>query len=188
MSLKSWIQEKNNNSLLEENIFKLSSGDVESLVYIYEETNLMVYGFVLSILRNIHESEDVLQELYIKIYENAFSYKKEGKPLAWIFTIAKNLCYMRLRKQKDMSDIDEINEYLKIDNKEYDNIDNKMLLSFLFQYISLEERNILMLHIVSGFKFKEIAEILDLSLSTVLSKYHRAIKKIKIVMEDINEE
>ena len=65
-------------------------------------------------------------------------------------------------------------------DKIVDNIDNKMLLSFLFQYISLEERNILMLHVISGFKFKEIAKILDLSLSTVLSKYHRAIKKIKI--------
>lgn len=188
MSLSTWIQEKNENSLLEVNILKLSNGDVEALVYIYKETRIKVYGFILSILRNVHEAEDVLQDVYIKIYENASSYKKESKPLAWIFTIAKNLCYMRLRKQKDISDIDEIKDYLKIDNKEYDNIDNKMLLSFLFQYISLEERNILMLHIVSGFKFKEIAIILDLSLSTVLSKYHRAIKKIKIVMEDINEE
>lgn len=42
-----------------------------------------------------------------------------------------------------------------------------------------EERQILMLHAVTGMKHREIAELLQLSLSTVLSKYHRALKKLR---------
>ena len=42
-----------------------------------------------------------------------------------------------------------------------------------------EEQNIILLHLLWGFKYKEIAEILNSNLSTILSKYHRSIKKLK---------
>ena len=49
----------------------------------------------------------------------------------------------------------------------------------IFEEISDEERNIIVLHSVSGFKFREISKLLEMPLATVLSKYNRAIKKIK---------
>ena len=49
-----------------------------------------------------------------------------------------------------------------------------------------EERNIVLLHLLWGFKHREIATILNSNLSTVLSKYHRAIKKLK-GMEGLHE-
>jgi RNA polymerase sigma-70 factor (ECF subfamily) len=45
--------------------------------------------------------------------------------------------------------------------------------------LSDEERQIIVLHAVAGFKHREIGEMLDLALPTVLSKYHRAIKKLR---------
>ena len=70
------------NSLIEESILNLVNRDKESLKDLYELTKTPVYGFVLSILKNKHEAEDVFQDIYIKIYENADSYNKEGKPMA----------------------------------------------------------------------------------------------------------
>lgn len=58
---------------------------------IYEETRGAVYGFSLSILRNAHDAEDVLQETYIRVFENSASYKPNGNPMPWILQIAKNL-------------------------------------------------------------------------------------------------
>lgn len=57
--------------LLENYIEKISYGNKAALSNLYESTKSSVYGFALSILKNTSDSEDVLQEVYIKIYENA---------------------------------------------------------------------------------------------------------------------
>lgn len=88
------------NSFLEEEIAMIALGNKDALSNIYYNTKHIVYGFSLSILKNIHEAEDILQEVFIKIYENADSYQANGKPLAWILTITKNLSLMKLRKKK----------------------------------------------------------------------------------------
>ena len=57
--------------------------------------------------------------------------------------------------------------------------DDKVVLQQCMRVLSDDERQIVVLHAVSGFKHREIAELMDLALPTVLSKYHRAIKKMK---------
>ena len=59
-----------------------------------------------------------------------------------------------------------------------------MILTIAFQKITDEERNIIMLHIIGGLKFHEISKMLELPLSTVLSKYHRTIKKLKKILKE----
>ncbi|MBQ9072394.1 MAG: RNA polymerase sigma factor [Bacilli bacterium] len=170
-------------SLLEEYIKNIGYGSKEALSSFYQITKTSVYGFALSILRNQHDAEDVLQEVYIKIYESASTYQANGKPLGWILTITKNLSLMKLRKQKNNKDIDEMKEFLS-DGKDTNDAETKLLLSAAFEIISDEERNILILHAVSGFRHREISKLLDMPLSTVLSKYNRAIKKIKKAMSE----
>lgn len=163
---------------LEKHIEDIAIGNKEALSNLYKLTKTSVYSFALSILKNLHEAEDVLQEVYIKIYENASYYQANGKPLAWILTITKNLSLMKLRKDKNHVDVDDFKEVLT-DYKGVKDAENKLLINNVFEYISDEERNILILHAVSGLKHREIAKMLELPLSTVLSKYNRAIKKIK---------
>ena len=54
----------------------------------------------------------------------------------------------------------------------------------LVDKLTKEEREIVILHVVNGFKFHEIAKLLNLKLSTTLSKYHRAIKRIKEIVKE----
>ena len=171
-------------SLLEECIKDISYDDKDALSTLYNLTKTSVYGFALSILKNIHEAEDVLQEVYIKIYENASFYNPNGKPLAWILTITKNLALMKLRKNRNHLDLDELHEILA-DHKDVNEAENQVLLATVFEHISDEERNILILHAVSGFKHREIAKMLGIPLTTVLSKYNRTIKKIKKRMGEV---
>ena len=166
---------------IEDCLKDIAFGKKEAVKKLYELTSPQIYGFALSILKNIHEAEDVLHDVYIKIIENAHTYEENGKPMAWILTITKNLALMKLRKTKHHVDIDEIIEILP-SKCEGDTIENKQLITAAFSYITDEERNILILHVVGGYKNHEIAKLLDLPLSTVLSKYHRAIKKIKKFM------
>ena len=83
----------------------MANGDKEALRQFYEETARPVYSFIFSVLKDPHESEDVMQETFLTVREHAGDYKPYGKPLAWVFTIAKRLCYMRLREKKKQAKI-----------------------------------------------------------------------------------
>mgnify|MGYP004664541833 FL=1 len=167
----------NNSSLIDCCIHKISLRDSDAFKELYNMTKSAVYGLALSYLKNSDDAEDVMHDVFIKIYEKADSYESDGKPLAWILTITKNMCLMKLRSQKNTTNIEELSEVLSDNDKVP--VEDKMILDMIFKYISLEERNILMLHIVAGYKFREIAKLQDMPLSTVLAKYNRTIKKIK---------
>ena len=61
---------------------QVAHGDREAFHQLYLETNRSVYSFILSILKNPQDAEEVLQETYLKIWTSARSYKPQGKPLA----------------------------------------------------------------------------------------------------------
>ncbi len=173
------------NKLLDSYIQGMVDKDKNSLINLYELTKEIVFGFILSIIKNKCDAEDIFQEVYIKLYENCEKYNSQGKPLAWIMTVTKNLCYENLRNKKDVSDIDEMHNVGAYD-KNNKNVEDKIILDIVFNKITEEERNIIILHVVSGMKYREIADYLNLPLSTVLSKYHRAIKRMKdLLKEDV---
>lgn len=59
-----------------------------------------LFGLVLGILKDRHESEDVLQESFVKIWKKAGSYhENQGSPLGWLLTITRNTAYDRYRKR-----------------------------------------------------------------------------------------
>ena len=61
--------------------------------------------------------------------------------------------------------------------------DDRLLLEHCMTRLSDEERQIVVLHAVAGFKHREIADIMDIPLPTVLSKYHRALRKLRTFLE-----
>ena len=169
------------NKILDKFLKEIANGNKKALESLYNETKTAVYGYILSILKNKSLAEEALQDTYIKIWENSYLYKKQDKPLAWIFTIAKNISLMKIRKEKNHFDIDDLKEVLKVNKT---NIDDRLFLSYLFSNVSDEERDIIVLHAVSGFKHKEIAKMMDIPLGTVLSKYKRTICKLKNIAKE----
>ncbi len=168
----------------EECIRKIARGDKQALAQLYRDTGAAVYGFALSLLGNVHEAEDVQQDVFIRIWQTAGSYKAQGKPLAWIFTITRNLALMRLRDQKrTVSMTEEDWQSVFADRIQMDSED-RIILKSLIETLKQEEQNIVMLHAVAQLKHREIAQILELPLSTVLSKYNRAMKKLKKTLEE----
>ena len=58
----------------------------------------MLYACALKIVKNSADAEDVLHDCFVNIFTAAAGYRPHGKPMAWIITIAKNLCFARLRQ------------------------------------------------------------------------------------------
>jgi len=178
-----------NAAQLDENlILRMANGDGHAFRELYQQTSGAVYGFALSILRNKEDAEDVMHDTFIKTYTSAITYKPSGKPLSWILTIVRNLAYNRIRAGKVNEDLSQYEDYAMTDElvDETGIITDRMLLKQAMSILDFEERQIFVLHAATGLKHKEIADILDLPIGTVLSKYNRALKKMRNEIEGIN--
>ncbi len=172
-------RKKTEDVLLDECLERISRKDKSALTELYNITSTSVYSFALSILKNTYDAEDVLHDCYVNIYLSAENYHSKGKPMAWILTITKNLCLLKIRDQKRISDIpqEDWEKYLK--GKDDMAQEDKIILYECMVNLSDEERQIVILHAVAGLKHREIAKTLSIPLSTVLSKYNRSLKKLK---------
>ena len=97
------------NSALDRCISEIAKGSAEALDELYYLTKTAVFGYTLSLLKNFHDAEDVTQDVFVAVYVNAPAYASESKPMAWMLTIARNLCYKKLNagKRSDYLDSDE---------------------------------------------------------------------------------
>lgn len=167
------------NILLDEYISQIADSKKDAFELLYNHTHVSVYSFAFSILKNSHDAEDVLHDCYLRIYATAQNYKSQGKPMAWIMTITKNLCLMKIREHQKISDVplEDWESYLSSNDNL--SMEDKTVLRECMRVLSDEERQIVTLHSVAGFKHREIAHLCNMPLATVLSKYNRAIKKLR---------
>jgi len=160
-------------------IHRIGADDMAAFQQFYEHTHQALFAFILSLVRDTHDAEDVLQDTYLKIRASAHLYEARGKPMAWVFTVARNLALMHLRRQNRIADFsgdDLENDSLlstRID------VDDRLVLETLLNEMDEAERSIILLHAVSGYKHAELARDLSMPLATVLSKYHRGLKKLR---------
>lgn len=166
----------------EELLRRVGTGDEGAFRQLYQDTDRVLYSFILSVIRNPQDAEEVMQETYLKIWTSAAAYRPQGKPLAWMFTIARNLCYMKFRDQKRMADIglDELSgEEAGEVCLPLENMTDAIVLKAALDILKEEERQIVLLHTSAGLKHREIAAALQMPLPTVLSKYNRSMKKLQ---------
>ncbi|MCD8332508.1 MAG: RNA polymerase sigma factor [Oscillospiraceae bacterium] len=160
----------------------MAQGDRSALEALYRKTSSAVYGFALSICRNAQDAEDVLQDTYLQALRGAESYRSQGKPMAWLLTITRNLCLMRLRERNKAVPTDQWPTVCA--PQDGCTPEDRILLEHAMTALGDQERQVVMLHAVAGMKHREIAAVLELPLPTVLSKYSRALKKLRNAMKE----
>ena len=164
---------------LDSMITGVAQGNTEALLQLYRETSSAVYAYALSVLKNSHDAEDVLHDCFVSIVTSAGSYRAKGRPMAWILTITRNLCLKQLNRQSKTTEWNPDIWNNGMDMNISMATEDRLVIRECMETLSDDERQIVVLHAVAGFKHREIASLLGLTLSTVLSKYHRAIKKLK---------
>jgi RNA polymerase sigma-70 factor (ECF subfamily) len=170
---------------IDETLFRLiGEGDRDAFCELYSLTRSAVYSYALSLLHNESDAEDVMQDTYLKIRSAAHLYRPQGKPMAWILTIERNLCLMKFRQRKTQSVIPIEDAANRIDFSQIEDREDRIVLETALNSLSREECQIIVLHAVSGLKHREIGNLLEMPLSTVLSKYNRGIKKLQRLLEE----
>ncbi|MDP3386111.1 MAG: RNA polymerase sigma factor [Eubacteriales bacterium] len=165
---------------IDESLFeRIGNDDMDAFESLYNLTERTMYAYILSIVRNHEDTLDILQETYLKIRAAAHLYKPMGKPLAWMFTIARNLHLSNLRSEQRYAYEGTVELENSLQFSYVTDPEDKIVLETTLEILAEDERLIVLLHAVSGMKHKEIAINLGIPLSTALSKYHRALKKLK---------
>ena len=155
---------------LEDCIARIAGGDKDALADLYSRTRPAVYGFALSIVKNAHDAEDILHDACLQVWNAAGGYRRQGKPMAWVLTITRNLAISRLREHGRTEPLVQEDWQDRL-------ADNPAVTSD-------EERQIVTLHALTGLRHREIAALLGLPLPTVLSKYSRALKKLQLAWKE----
>ena len=160
----------------------------EDLVAAYEKN---VYNLALRMTGNAQDAEDMAQEAFIKAYNSLSSFRGDSKFSVWLYRIVSNVCLDFLRKQNrrpasSLSQEDEDGEETQMDIPDESQSPEQLLERSLtqeavqrgLQYLSEEQRQILLLREIQGLSYEEIAETLDLEAGTVKSRIFRARKKL----------
>ena len=132
-----------------------------------------VFSFIYSYVKNYHTAEDLLQDTFIKVKLKADSYTPGSNVSAWILQIAKTTSLDYLKKESNKEE--ELNEATAGTEEEND----FYLHDLLNEVLEETDRQVVLLHLVHGYKNREIAKILDIPIGTVLWRFNKSMKVLK---------
>lgn len=183
MSSLSVKTEQTDRRELDRLLLAVGRGDREAFGVLYEAAKGAVYAAALGVLGNHHAAQDVTQDAFVRLWEAAPGYRSQGSPMAWILTITRNLALTALRKEGRKENLSPEAWETIPGGEGPEETENRLVLETAMRALDETERQVILLHAVSGLKHREIAGVLGLPLSTVLSKYNRGLKKMKKQLE-----
>lgn len=169
-------------------VIKAQEGDMESFEQIYRITSGFIYSTIFRIIHNRQDSEDALQEVFLKAYRHLIQFRFKSSFTTWIYRIAVNTALTRCRKKK--SDIEKMRNYKNSLNLNVDRVGSESsldkeakneLINKLLSNISPSQRACIILREIKGLSYKEIADVMRTNINTVRSRLKRAREKLMAV-------
>lgn len=165
-------------------IQKVLNGDTDAFRFIIREYKDRAYSLVMSVVKNEHESQDVVQKAFIKVFNNLSSFKGKSEFSTWFYRIVVNEAYQNVRNtRKEHISINEItgNEKLYAENKvflkmEKDN--QRYYINKVLKKLSADHSLALRLFYLEEFSVDEIMQITGWTNSNTKVILHRARKKM----------
>lgn len=155
---------------------------IEELFKNYSED---IRKYALSILGNLDDAGDVLQDVFLKFQLHEESFKRNCTYKTWLFTITRNTCYNKLREAaRNNARLEDVSFKL------YDgeNLDDLISLKEALKQLDSSENEIIFLRDYGKFTYKEIAELVDISVANVKVKVFRAKNKLRNILIGDNHE
>ena len=165
---------------LEQKIRDLKNGDTRAFDFIYEHTNRSVYFAIFYIVRDRMHAEDLLQDTFVRAISVLSQYREGTNFVAWLCSIGKSLALNHLKKYRR-----EIPTDFEADAHKYGTHETEIpyIFDLAARILTEEEYEIVMLCQVSGYKRREVAEMLGIPIGTVTWKNNEALKKLKRHLE-----
>ena len=159
---------------LRELFAQIRSGDTASFACVYQEFKRPVYTICYRITQSKETAEDITHDVFVKLFSSPPDASVKNVR-AWIFRMARNLAIDALRKKSRIAQKDEPKSVDDV----YSHIHLRMDMEQAFKKLPSDEREILALHLNADLPFKEISDIVSLSLPATYRKYRKALKSIQ---------
>lgn len=170
-------------------IQEVLSGNKQAYAHIINKYKNPLYATILRMTKNPQDAQDFVQEAFIKVYRQLGKYDETGKFSSWMYRVAINHCMDEFRKKRYKMKQVEINEGQVLNSNHPEVIflkkEKSRQLERLIASLPQDERMIILLRYVNELSYSEISELVDIPLSTVRNKLHRAKKKMR---DTINRE
>jgi len=173
---------------------RIGAGDLPSFEELYRRFSGMLFATIFRILNQQEAAEDVLQEVFLQIWEKAPLYDPvRGKPLTWIVTLARNKAIDRLRStqrshrlqsevEREAQAFDPAEERNSADALEA--VEQGKLVREAVQKLSKDQREAISLAFFSGLTQTEIAERVGEPLGTVKARIRRGMMRLREVLKN----
>jgi RNA polymerase sigma-70 factor (ECF subfamily) len=143
-----------------------------------------LYWHIRKIVLNHDDTDDVLQNTFIKIWNGIDNFRAESSLFTWLYRIATNesITFLNQRKRKLTTSLNDENQYL-IDNLEGDSYfdgDNwQMLLQKAIATLPEKQRLVFNMKYFDEIKYEDMSQILETSVGALKASYHHAVKKVE---------
>lgn len=165
-------------------IEQVRSGNEEAFARLLKYYTPYVYRTAFAFLHDEHESEDVAQEIFLKVYRSIRELQDISAFNAWLKRIITNSCLDRLRKQRPIPVPDiELNQN-QIMEKNPQKWDQHLEIQEAINQLIPEYREALILREWQGYDYHEIATLLSIPLGTVKSRIHGARVQLRKILSD----
>ncbi len=171
---------------------KISQGDRGSLSDLYDRYSTVLYSIALRIVNNEAEAEDLLQDVFIMLWEKAGMYDpSRGKPLTWVISLTRNKSIDRLRSLQRRHRLkDEVEKESKViemnaqpdSREEVYALEASRTIRAAVAQLSNEQRQAIELAYFSGLTQSEIAEQLNQPLGTIKARIRRGMIKLRTLL------
>ena len=169
----------------EDKIWKAyASNPQQGFKMLMEHFQKPIYNYIRRLVVSHEDAEDILQEVFIRVYRHMNKFRNESSLSTWVYRIATNesLRLLNTRKEETVA-AEDVQEDLigKLKASDYIDYENEMAVKFQEAILNLPEKQRLVFNLryYDELEYEEISEILDSKVETLKVNYHYAKEKIK---------
>ena len=172
-------------------IQEILCGKSEQFEHILNRYGGQIFNLIAHIVPCKDDAEELTQDVFIKVFRQLSSFKKESSFSTWIYRIATNTAISAARKRKhDTLHLDDTAyQYIpdEIIDETLDNDSEEQLqrLSDAIEMLRADERALITLYYINEKPIAEVASVLGLTASNVKIKLHRIRKKLYLILNDL---
>jgi RNA polymerase sigma-70 factor (ECF subfamily) len=157
---------------------RVLKGDSEAFNLLVRQWEKPIYNFIVRMIGDRDEAMDLCQDVFMKAFRELRALKDPERFSAWLYRIAHNTCYSRLRK-----DIGKIYVPFDPDARGVSSaIEERLAVEKALQQLPEDQREVVVLKVYQSLKFEEIAAIQDAPVSTVKSRLYMAFEKLRTIL------
>lgn len=169
---------------LKELFIQIKNNNKTAYEKLYTKYSSLIYAIAFTIVKNKEDSEDIVQNIFYKLYEIDKHKLPNDNETSWLYSLTKNETISFLRRKSNNVDLDSIYE-IETNNTEIDDIVDKVEFNKLISKLNDKEKQIISLKMISNFSFDEIGKLLDEPTGTIKWRYYRSIHTLKILLSNL---